>query len=131
MQDATRLVAGIGVTSDATVEEVERLVDQALAEAAHPWTELKVIATLDTRCGHPALVSFAGRHHMTLCGLTSTALAEVAVPTPSTAVATHAGTGSVAEAAALLASRASQLLLTKRASAHATVALAIIFEGVP
>jgi len=131
MQDATRLVAGIGISSLATLEELEQLVADALAETAHPWEELKVIATLDMRCTHPALLALVARHGMTLCGLTAPALAEVRVTTPSAAVAAHVGTESVAEAAALLASRASELLLPKRASAHATVALAIIYEGVP
>ena len=131
MQDATRLIAGIGISSGATIEELERLVADALAEAAHPWEELKVVATLDTRCTHPALLALAARHGMTLCGLTAPALAEVTVPTPSATVASRVGTESVAEAAALLAGRASELLLPKRVSAHATVALAIIYEGVP
>ena len=131
MQDATRLIAGIGISSEATLEEVERLVGDALLEAAHPWEELKVVATLDARRDHPALVAFAARHGMTLCGVGAGALAEVSVPNPSTAVAAHAGTESVAEAAALLAGRATELLLPKRVSAHATVALAIIYEGVP
>ena len=130
MQDATRLIAGVGVSAEATADEVERLVGDALAEAARSWEELKVIATLDARRDHAALREFAARRCLTLCCLSAAALAEVAVPTPSTAVAAHAGTPSVAEAAALLAGRASTLLLPKRASAHVTVALAIIVEGV-
>ena len=131
MQDATRLVAGIGVSSEATAEEIEGLVASALAECAHPWEELKVVATLDARCDHPALVAFTDRRQMTLCGMSARALAAVEVPSPSATVATHVDTASVAEAAALLAARTGTLLLTKRASAHATVALAIIYEGVP
>ena len=130
MQDATRLIAGVGVSADATAEEVERLLGDALAEAARSWEELKVIATLDTRCTHPALIALTARRYMTLCGLPAAALAQIAVPTPSSAVEAHAGTTSVAEAAALLAGRATVLVLPKRASAHATVALAIIVEGV-
>ena len=131
MQDATRLIAGIGISSDATLDEIERLVADALVESAHPWEELKVIATLDARRAHPVLVAFAARHGITLCGVAAGALAGVNVPNPSNAVGAHVGTESVAEAAALLAGRATELLLSKRASAHATVALAIIYEGVP
>ena len=47
-----------------------------------------------------------------------------AVPTPSSVVASHVGTPSVAEAAALLSARAAALLVPKRRSAHATCALA-------
>ena len=52
------------------------------------------------------------------------ALSAVDVPTPSAVVASHVGTASVAEAAALLSAGGDTLLVTKRASAHATCALA-------
>ncbi|MFN2505715.1 MAG: precorrin-3B C(17)-methyltransferase, partial [Acidimicrobiales bacterium] len=56
---------------------------------------------------------------------TAGALAQVAVPSPSAVVAAAVGTPSVAEAAALLAAGPeAHLVVTKRASAHATVAIA-------
>jgi cobalamin biosynthesis protein CbiG len=66
----------------------------------------------------------AARHHgWPLVTHAAPALREVAVPTPSAVVATHVGTPSVAEAAALL-STGGALLVAKRRSARATCALA-------
>jgi cobalt-precorrin 5A hydrolase len=52
----------------------------------------------------------------------------VNVPTPSPVVETHVGTPSVAEAAALLSAGATELLVPKHRSAHATCAVAAV-EG--
>ncbi len=51
-------------------------------------------------------------------------LATVEVPTPSSVVASHAGTPSVAEAAALLSARHGRVVVPKQRSTHATCALA-------
>jgi len=51
-------------------------------------------------------------------------LATVRVPNPSPVVEAAVGTPGVCEPAALLAAGATELLLPKRKSAHATVALA-------
>ena len=50
--------------------------------------------------------------------------ATVEVPTPSSVVALHAGTPSVAEAAALLSAGRGRVVVPKQRSAHATCALA-------
>src|SRR5207244_11786542 len=83
------------------------------------------IATIDRRVDHPALRALARALGRSVQGYASSALAGVAVPSPSPAVEDAVGTPSVAEAAALLAAGSgSRLLVPKRRSASATVAVA-------
>ena len=91
----TRLVIGVGCSLGCADAELRALVDGALAAGLG--------VPLDT--------------------FPVAALAAIEVPTPSHVVAHHVGTPSVAEAAALLATRG-ELVITKRRSPHATCAIA-------
>jgi cobalamin biosynthesis protein CbiG len=97
------------------------LITGALAEALVRSDDVQVIATLDKRRNHPALQTLG----WTVLGYTATELAAVDPPTPNARVEVETGTPSVAEAAALVAAGVGgELVVTKRSSAHATVAVA-------
>lgn len=119
-----RLVAGVGCSSGAPLEELAALLEAALAEVGYAPGAVSALATLDRRLGEPALRALAERLGAPLLGFSSVELAAVAVPNPSEAVRQAVGTPSVAEAAALLASQGGVLLAPKRASRCGTVALA-------
>ena len=115
------IVAGIGASTAPPTEEVAALLDQALAEAGVSRLSLRAIATIDRRSGEAALVALG----LPVIAYTAGELSTVAVPNPSGVVDAAVGTPSVAEAAALLAAGPDgRLLLEKRASPHATIALA-------
>ncbi|MCD2189620.1 cobalamin biosynthesis protein [Actinomycetospora soli] len=85
-----------------------------------------VVATIDRRLGEPAIDAVAaGRKLLTY---TTAELDAVDVPHPSAVVRRLTGTGSVAEAAAILAARelggAGELVVEKQRGRMVTVALA-------
>jgi cobalt-precorrin 5A hydrolase/precorrin-3B C17-methyltransferase len=82
------------------------------------------VATIDLKREEPGLLEFVQRWHMPLRLFGSAELASVPVPSPSDVVEAAVGTPSVAEAAALLAAGARDLLVTKRKSATVTAAVA-------
>ncbi|MFF4383329.1 cobalamin biosynthesis protein [Kitasatospora sp. NPDC001547] len=119
------LVVGIGASSGAERTEVLRLLTDTLREAGLPLAAVARLATVAGKAGHPA-VRWTADH---LPGVPvdehpPEALAGVPVPNPSPAVGTAVGTASVAEAAALASAPGGRLVVTKRKSARATVAIA-------
>jgi cobalt-precorrin 5A hydrolase / precorrin-3B C17-methyltransferase len=115
------LVAGIGASTAPPIEEVAALLEKALAEAGVSQLSLRAIATIDRRSREPALLALG----LPVIAYSAGELSTVAVPNPSDVVDAAVGTPSVAEAAAMLAAGPdARLLLEKRASPHATVALA-------
>ncbi|HEY6890559.1 MAG TPA: cobalamin biosynthesis protein [Solirubrobacter sp.] len=116
----SRLVVGVGCSLGCATQELRALVDQALATT--PGTVVGV-ATVDRRAHEPCVLALATDLGVPLETFEPAALAAIDVPTPSHVVAHHVGTPSVAEAAALLATRG-ELVVTKQRSAHATCAIA-------
>jgi len=118
------LVLGVGASSGVTTDEIETLARAALAGAGLAWASLVAVGTLDRKVGEPGIDAFAARHGLSLHGYAADALAAVAVPHPSGTVQRLVGTPSVCEAAALLAAQGGPLVVAKRKSARATVAVA-------
>jgi cobalamin biosynthesis protein CbiG len=118
------VVVGAGCSRGCGAEELLELIDGALARAgAGPVVAL---ATVDLRGDEPGLLEAARRRGWPLRTHPVEALRAVPVPTPSPVVESHVGTPSVAEAAALLSAGATELLVAKRRSRHATCAVAAI-----
>ncbi|MEV0981028.1 precorrin-3B C(17)-methyltransferase [Streptomyces sp. NPDC049915] len=111
------LVAGVGASKGAPVDEVLALLEAALAEAGLSVRSLAELATVDAKAGEPGLVEAAERLGVPLVTYPAEELAEVAVPNPSDAPLAAVGTPSVAEAAAL--ARGGELLVPKRKSERA------------
>jgi cobalt-precorrin 5A hydrolase len=96
-----------------------------LAEAVGDL-EYDAVATVDRRLDEPAIAAIVGERK--LLAYTVTELDAVVVPNPSAVVRRLTGTGSVAEAAAILAARelggAGELVVEKQRGRMVTVALA-------
>ena len=120
----TGLVVGAGCSRGCPVEELLALIGAVLDEAGARPDAVRALATVDRRADEPGMVAAARHHGWPLVTHAAAALSAVPVPTPSAVVASHVGTASVAEAAALLSAGGDTLLVTKRRSAHATCALA-------
>ena len=94
---------------------VQRAVSSALEEAGLAEAAVAGISSIDRKGDERALQDLAQLHHWPFRLHTASALDAVPVPTPSKVVAAEMGTGSVAEAAALLsAGPNAQLKLHKR-----------------
>jgi cobalt-precorrin 5A hydrolase/precorrin-3B C17-methyltransferase len=115
------LVLGVGSSAGAPASEIAALVDATLADAGLARASVVAVATIDLKRDEPGIVALI----WPLRTFPAEALRAVAVPNPSAVVDGAVGTPSVAEAAALLAAGDdAELVVTKRSSAHATVAVA-------
>jgi cobalt-precorrin 5A hydrolase/precorrin-3B C17-methyltransferase len=115
------LVVGVGSSTGAESDEVVELVARTLAEAGLSADSLRVVATIDRRRHHPAITGLG----LPVTAFSAELLSTVLVPNPSDAVRQAVGTSSVCEAAALLAAgKGAELVVEKRTSKNATVAIA-------
>jgi cobalt-precorrin 5A hydrolase/precorrin-3B C17-methyltransferase len=144
--------AGVGLASAAEPAEVSALVDEALRMAGIPGDAVRVVATIDTRADHPALAALAAARGWPVVTFPASRLGAAADGRPPgrTPVAEPVswlgvesdGRGPVAEPARRLGARAEDrtpvaepaallaagadatLVVPKRRSARATVAVA-------
>jgi cobalt-precorrin 5A hydrolase/precorrin-3B C17-methyltransferase len=114
------LVVGVGGSRGVPAGEVVDLVERALCGLSP--RSVHCLATIEAKAGEPGIVEAAARLGVPLVALPASRLAAVTVPNPSQVVAAAVGTPSVAEAAAL--HLGGELLVPKRKSAMATVAVA-------
>lgn len=120
----THVAIGLGLTSEATIDQVRTAIDQALASLALGWADVSTVATTVRRGEHPAVHELANDGAVVIQLFEPAELARVTVPNASAAVGERAGTASVAEAAALLAADADVLALPKQVGSGVTVAIA-------
>jgi cobalt-precorrin 5A hydrolase / cobalt-factor III methyltransferase / precorrin-3B C17-methyltransferase len=118
------LVAGVGASKGVTEEEVLGLLEEALAVGGLSRDSVAALATVDAKAEEEGIVAAARQGGWPLHSYPAGQLATVAVPNPSDAARAAVGTPSVAEAAAL--TYGDELVVAKRRSAMATVALARI-----
>ena len=122
------LVLGVGASRGAPADEIETLLCDALAAAGLAVESVRALSTVDAKADEAGILEVARRYGWPLLTYPAEALAGVEVPHPSEGVRAAGGTPSVAEAAALRAAadngRGAALVVAKRASAMATVAVA-------
>ncbi|MEB3156769.1 MAG: precorrin-3B C(17)-methyltransferase, partial [Cyanobacteriota bacterium] len=99
---------GMGCERDTSLSLLERLVDTTLAAAGLAPEAVAGLASCTRKGDEVALLALAERRGWPLRLYTAERLAAVAVPHPSAVVEREMGTGSVAEAAALLAAAAAE-----------------------
>ena len=115
------LVAGIGCSRGASAGEILNLLDSALREAGLSRKSVAALASIDVKSDEAGLLETADALGVPLHFRSAGELDAIEVPNPSPVVAGAVGTPSVAEAA-VLASGAG-LVLEKRKSKNATVAI--------
>ena len=116
------LLVGVGASRGAPAAEIGQLIDGTLAELGLSARSVRYLATAEVKADEPGLLAAAAGRGWRVVTFPAR-LAAVPVPHPSEVVRRAVGTPSVAEAAALM-DPGSTLLAAKRASAHATVAVA-------
>ena len=117
------LRVGVGASRGAPPAEIGELIDRTLDELRLCALSVRYLATADVKADEPGLLAAAAERGWPVRTFPASRLAAVPVPNPSEVVRRAVGTPSVAEAAAL-AEPGATLLAAKRASAHATVAVA-------
>ena len=116
------LVVGVGGSAGVGSQEVLALLEDALAQAGLARGSIAHLATVSAKASEPGIVEAARALGVPLRSYPPQRLAQVAVPNPSEVVRGAVGTPSVAEAAAL--AEGGELVVAKRKSAMATVAVA-------
>ena len=115
------LVAGVGCSRGASAEEILGLLCASLAEAGLSERSVTAVASIDAKRDEVGLLEAAERLGVPARFHPAGELAAVETPNPSSVVREAVGTPSVAEAAVLVSG--SEIVLQKRKSAMATVAL--------
>jgi cobalt-precorrin 5A hydrolase / precorrin-3B C17-methyltransferase len=115
------LVAGIGSAAGVSADEVNALLDAALASEGLDRRSVGCVATIDLKATEAGIVALG----FPMVTFGAEQLGAVDVPNPSDVVFAEVGTPSVSEAAALLAAGpGATLVVAKMKSAMATVAIA-------
>jgi cobalt-precorrin 5A hydrolase/precorrin-3B C17-methyltransferase len=125
-----RLVVGIGCRRGTAADEIGAAVADVMGRHALDMTRLACVASASVKADEAGLTAFADARGLPVRLFEAEALADVTVPSPSPMPAKHVGTPSVAEAAALLASRG-RLLVPKQVHGNVTVAVACCGDGKP
>ncbi len=115
------LVAGVGCSRGAGADEILTLLDASLAEAGLSKKSVAALASIDVKRDEAGLLNAAGRLGVAVRFHPAEALSAVGPPNPSEVVREAVGTPSVAEAAVLVSG--AELVVDKRKSAMATVAV--------
>jgi cobalt-precorrin 5A hydrolase/precorrin-3B C17-methyltransferase len=116
------LIAGVGASSGVTAGEVLGLLEGALAAAGLAVASVTALATVDAKASERGIADAARSRGWPLITYPAEHLAAIEVPSPSGAALAAVGTPSVAEAAALAS--ADVIVVPKRKSLKATVAVA-------
>jgi cobalt-precorrin 5A hydrolase len=122
------LVAGIGCNRNTQSAEIKKLLFDTLEASGLARASLRSLASVDLKADESGLAALAEELALPLEFFDRERIAAVenAVPSPSAAVAKHIGVKSVCEATAILAARGGTLIVPKRSTPNATVAIARI-----
>jgi cobalt-precorrin 5A hydrolase/precorrin-3B C17-methyltransferase len=115
------LVVGVGCSRGADTEEIVDLLDSSLGEAGLSRKSVAALASIDVKRDETGLLETAERMNIPIHFFPAEVLSAAEVPNPSELVRGVVGTPSVAEAAVI--SSGAGLVLEKRKSANATVAV--------
>jgi len=116
------LVIGVGASRGVSAVEVSVLIAEALTEAALSPASVLQVSTVDLKADEVGIATAARTLGVPLVTYPAQLLAQIPVPHPSAVVHASVGTPSVAEAAALAGG--GDLVVAKRKSPMATVAVA-------
>lgn len=108
-EPARGLAVGLGLRPGTGAGLILRVIRECLGDSV-----IDCLATLDRRAGEAGVRTAAEELGVPLVGFDAEALAAVEVPHPGERIRSAVGTGSVAEAAAVLAAGGGRLVLAKR-----------------
>ena len=115
------LVLGLGCSRGVGADEILGLLRRSLSEAELAEKSIAALASIDVKCDEVGLLEAAEELNVPIRFHPAEALRAVETPNPSEVVRKAVGTPSVAEAAVI--SSGAELVMEKRKSANATVAV--------
>ncbi len=108
------LWVGIGCIRGASVETITKAITKACQTHNLAPGSIAGLATIDIKGDETGILEYCRIHNLPLKTFSAESLKALSVPNPSPVVESEVGTGSVAEAAALLAAGSDELLVTKQ-----------------
>ncbi len=123
------LIAGIGCNSNTPAEEIEAAVMATLDRYNLSFLSLDAIATVDKKAAEPGILAMAEKYSLPILAYSIAELNGVKSVKASKAALSALGVNAVAEPAALLATGAEELLVSKQKIGNVTVALAVKAEN--
>ena len=105
---------GIGCERGTAQAVIEEAVQRTLEQYNLTASAIAGLATIDIKADETGLLAFAAAENYPLQTYSATDLNQISVPNPSAIVAQEVGTASVAEAAALTAANAEELIVPKQ-----------------
>lgn len=121
------LVAGIGCNRGTEKSEIRELLFETLEQNELSWRSLALITSVDVKQDETGILELADELKLPLTFFSRDELNTIeTIETPSLMVEKHIGVKSVCEAAAILGAGKGNLIVPKRKSTNATVAVARI-----
>lgn len=118
------LAVGLGCNRGTSADEMEDLLKAAFTKHSLAIDSLAVLASIDLKADEPGMLELARRLDTKIIYYPADRLRQAPAPNPSPLVEREVGTASVCEAAAMLAAKTSDLLVSKTKSRNATLAVA-------
>ena len=118
------IVLGIGCNRGTSMEEIEQVVDEALAYLRLSKKSVKAVATIDLKKDEAGLLALTAKHNWSFVTYTPQQLNEMTFQNPSETVFKYTGAYGVVQPAALRYANAKELLLEKRKSGNVTMSIA-------
>lgn len=126
------LVVGIGCNRGTSPGELQRLFVKTFKEHGLSALSVRNIATISDKEDEAGLIAFAKKQKLDVEFISKEKLREAATPSgPSGKVFEKMGVYGVCEPAALLSAGAETLLVSKKKSKNATIAVAMVADGQP
>lgn len=120
------IVLGIGCNRGTSMAEVERVIDETLAEQGLSKKSVKAIASINLKKDEAALLELTAKYNWPFVTYTPEELNEIPMQNPSDTVFKYTGAYGVSEPAAMRYANAKELLLAKKKSGNVTISIARI-----
>ncbi|SFS53441.1 cobalt-precorrin 5A hydrolase [Marininema halotolerans] len=120
------IVLGMGCNRGTSLEELEQVVLDTLAEQRLSITSVRNIATIDIKQDESGLIALAEKYGWGIEVFTPEQLNQIKLSNPSETVYRFTGAYGVCEPAALLSAGAQNWLLEKKKSGNVTLSIALV-----
>ena len=120
------LVIGMGCNRGTTLEEIEAVITDTLAELQFSIRSVKALCTIDLKQDEQGLLEVCQKYGWEMVCYTANQLNEVNIEAPSETVYKFTGAYAVSEPSAKLYSGNEQLIVNKKKSGNVTISLGMI-----
>lgn len=117
------LAIGMGCNKGISLNELQELLFETLKAADLSPQSISCLATVEAKKDEPGLIALSEKLDLPMMIFSSDELNQIQTPNPSMIVKKHIGAKSVCEAAAILANPKGHLVIPKKKSQNATLAV--------